>query len=205
MYDFRRNKLGYGENRLVKLNDVNIVPEANVKYLGVVLQCDLKWKNQIEAMVKKSSAVMYHLKRLASLMSNKSILQFPNKKQFIITIPKGLVLAKGWEQGEKIEYASVVWCWGLDLKDKTLLERQQRLACKMLHVNETSLSTLEERRISSCIAKYNKLENSEQSILCQFICSRLPRSGKYQLKYVSTDRCKNSFFYYTPIAINKNQ
>jgi len=37
-------------------------------------------------------------------MSNKSILQFPNKKQFMITIPKGLVLAKGWKQGDKLEF-----------------------------------------------------------------------------------------------------
>ncbi len=37
-------------------------------------------------------------------MSNKSILQFPNKKQFIITIPKGLVLAKGWKQGDGLEF-----------------------------------------------------------------------------------------------------
>jgi bifunctional DNA-binding transcriptional regulator/antitoxin component of YhaV-PrlF toxin-antitoxin module len=37
-------------------------------------------------------------------MSNKSILQFPNKQQFIITVPKGLVLAKGWKQGDKLEF-----------------------------------------------------------------------------------------------------
>lgn len=33
-------------------------------------------------------------------MSNQSKLQFPNKKQFIITIPKSLVLAKGWKKGD---------------------------------------------------------------------------------------------------------
>lgn len=38
------------------------------------------------------------------MASNKSILQFPNKKQFIITVPKGLVLAKGWKQGDNIEF-----------------------------------------------------------------------------------------------------
>ena len=38
------------------------------------------------------------------MASNKSILQFPNKKQFIITLPKGLVLAKGWKQGDLIEF-----------------------------------------------------------------------------------------------------
>ena len=37
-------------------------------------------------------------------MSNKSILQFPNKKQNIVTLPKGLVLAKGWKQGDKLEF-----------------------------------------------------------------------------------------------------
>lgn len=37
-------------------------------------------------------------------MSNKSILQFPNKQQFIVTVPKGLVLAKGWKQGDGLEF-----------------------------------------------------------------------------------------------------
>ena len=37
-------------------------------------------------------------------MSNKSKLQFPNKKQYIITMPKGLVLAKGWKKGDLLEF-----------------------------------------------------------------------------------------------------
>ena len=37
-------------------------------------------------------------------MSNKCILQFPNKQQFIITIPKGLVEAKGWKKGNRLEF-----------------------------------------------------------------------------------------------------
>ena len=36
---------------------------------------------------------------------NESILQNPNKKQFILTIPKGLVLAKGWKKGDKIRFS----------------------------------------------------------------------------------------------------
>ncbi|MCK4522240.1 MAG: AbrB/MazE/SpoVT family DNA-binding domain-containing protein [Nanoarchaeota archaeon] len=38
-------------------------------------------------------------------MGNKSILQYPNKKQFIITLPKGLVLAKEWKQGDTLEFS----------------------------------------------------------------------------------------------------
>lgn len=37
-------------------------------------------------------------------MANKTILQYPNKKQFMITVPKGLVLAKGWKRGDKLEF-----------------------------------------------------------------------------------------------------
>lgn len=37
-------------------------------------------------------------------MANKSVLQFPNKKQYIITIPKGLVMAKEWKKGDKLEF-----------------------------------------------------------------------------------------------------
>ena len=37
-------------------------------------------------------------------MANTSKLQYPNKKQYIITFPKGLVLAKGWKQGDKLEF-----------------------------------------------------------------------------------------------------
>lgn len=37
-------------------------------------------------------------------MSNKSLLQYPNKKQYIITVPKGLVLAKGWKKGDPLEF-----------------------------------------------------------------------------------------------------
>ena len=37
-------------------------------------------------------------------MANKTILQYPNKKQFIVTIPKGLVLAKGWKRGDRLEF-----------------------------------------------------------------------------------------------------
>ncbi len=39
------------------------------------------------------------------MSSNKSILQFPNKKQFIITVPMGLVLAKDWKKGDTLEFS----------------------------------------------------------------------------------------------------
>lgn len=37
-------------------------------------------------------------------MANKTKLQYPNKKQYVITIPKSLVLAKGWKKGNMLEF-----------------------------------------------------------------------------------------------------
>ena len=50
-------------------------------------------------------------------MSNKSILQFPNKKQFIVTFPKGLVLAKGWKKGDTLEFL-------IDNKGEIIIKKQ---------------------------------------------------------------------------------
>ena len=47
---------------------------------------------------------IYLKKEIYLKMSNKSILQNPNKKQFIITLPKSLVLAKGWKKGCILEF-----------------------------------------------------------------------------------------------------
>ena len=36
--------------------------------------------------------------------ANRSRLQFPNKKQYTVTIPKSLVAAKGWKKGDDLEF-----------------------------------------------------------------------------------------------------
>jgi len=51
-------------------------------------------------------------------MSNKSILQYPNKKQFMVTFPKGLVLAKGWKQGDTLEFS-------IDNKGEIIVKKQR--------------------------------------------------------------------------------
>jgi len=44
-------------------------------------------------------------------------LQFDNNQQFKITLPKPIVLAKGWKKGDKIEIS-------LDDKNHTILTRK---------------------------------------------------------------------------------
>jgi len=49
-------------------------------------------------------------------MPAKSKLQFPNNKQYLVTIPKSLVEAKGWKKGDTIEFY-------FDAKGKLVLDR----------------------------------------------------------------------------------
>ncbi len=37
-------------------------------------------------------------------MGNRSKLQFPNGKQFMTTLPKALIDAKGWKKGDILEF-----------------------------------------------------------------------------------------------------
>lgn len=37
-------------------------------------------------------------------MSNQSVIQLRNQRQFVITLPKGLVLAKAWKRGDELKF-----------------------------------------------------------------------------------------------------
>lgn len=50
------------------------------------------------------------------MAGNRSRLQYPNKKQFTITIPKSLVAAKGWKKGDDLEFV-------LDDKGQIILKK----------------------------------------------------------------------------------
>ena len=102
----------------------------------------------------------------------------------------------------RMEYASSVWHWGLSSSQRKKLERQQKYFCKMLRIDNECL-TLEDRRTKSCVKKYNTLEK-QKHVLSKFICKRLPRTNKFRLKIVKTERCRRSFFYKTPVEINDN-
>jgi bifunctional DNA-binding transcriptional regulator/antitoxin component of YhaV-PrlF toxin-antitoxin module len=54
------------------------------------------------------------------MSSNKSILQFPNEKQFVVTFPKGLVLAKGWKKGDTLEFS-------IDTKGEINIKKCQKM------------------------------------------------------------------------------
>ena len=104
-----------------------------------------------------------------------------------------------------LEYASNIWTWGLSSAQKETLQKQDNFAKKMLGIRNLGIlcGNLEERRVTKCVKRYQELENNNSnSILNDFICTRLPRTGHYRTLRATTERCKNSFFFRTPILIN---
>lgn len=63
------------------------------------------WKkaDELEFVLDDSGSLIIK-KAAKGALSNKSILQFPNDKQFILTLPKDLVLAKCWKKGDRLEF-----------------------------------------------------------------------------------------------------
>jgi len=59
----------------------------------------------LHVIITKALYISTFIYTYTRMSANKSTLQFPNKKQFIVTVPKGLVLAKGWKQGDTIEFS----------------------------------------------------------------------------------------------------
>ena len=186
VFNFKRKNLTFDENRHITLNGVEVIPEKNVKYLGLNISNNLKWSLHVDAMVKRTSSAMYNLRRLAGFITDRQI--FTNVYCSLLR--------------PILEYASTVWTWGVNTEEKTLLERQQKIACRIMQIDREQLPSLEKRRVTTCLEKYKRLENCNSHILNEFICDKLEMTGYYRLKNVKTERCKRSFFYYTPIAAN---
>ena len=98
------------------------------------------------------------------------------------------------------EYASTVWHLGLNVKQKKKLQRQENFALKMLGIKLNY--TLDQRRVEKCCNKYNQIESQSSNVLFNFISQKLPRSGHYRVPKCNTERCKNSFFFKTPVLLN---
>ena len=102
-----------------------------------------------------------------------------------------------------MEYAMTVWNFALTKEQQAKLERQEKIATRMMGIRLTEGQNLRERHEKTCLEKYAKIEKSEQSILQTFICQRLQRSGQYRLHKVTTSRFQNSFFVKTPALLNQ--
>ena len=189
--DFGKAQLPPAELRLGEqvLNEVEVV-----KVLGLLLQANLKWDEQVNAMVSKV---------------NKRIFMLRTLKQFNLPCRDLMLVYTGYIR-PVVEYGVPVWHPGLSKQHTARLERVQKRALKLilgtqyvsyaqaLHV--TKLKSLESRRHDLCLRFAQALQNSPE--FSDWLPSQ--RQNKYQnsLRRVTTYpeiKCRTDRYKRSPI------
>ena len=78
---------------------------------------DLSWDKHVNSIISKTVAKMYHFRKFASVI--RDTLMCDKMYTSIIRL--------------QMEYAAVVWHWGLKVKDREKLARQEKLVGQILH------------------------------------------------------------------------
>ena len=71
IFDFRKIQ---NDKAPVIINNTSVKQVPSYKYLGVIIQNNLKWNEHVTAQVKKADQRMYHVRRLSKLKIDNEIL-----------------------------------------------------------------------------------------------------------------------------------
>ena len=71
IFDFRKI---HNDKTPIIINNTSVKQVPSYKYLGVIIQNNLKWNEHVTAQVKKADQRMYHVRRLSKLKIDKEIL-----------------------------------------------------------------------------------------------------------------------------------
>ena len=64
IFDFRKIQ---NDKAPIIINNTSVKQVPSYKYLGVIIQNNLKWKEHVTAQVKKADQMMYHVRRLIKI------------------------------------------------------------------------------------------------------------------------------------------
>ena len=71
IFDFRKIQ---NDKAPIIINNTSVKQVPSYKYLGVIIQNNLKWNEHVTAQVKKADQRMYHVRRLSKLKIDNEIL-----------------------------------------------------------------------------------------------------------------------------------
>ncbi|KAI8508610.1 hypothetical protein Bbelb_137090 [Branchiostoma belcheri] len=180
------------------ISEQTLVTVTCIKVLGLTIQNNLKWDQQVDSMVKSSNRRLYMVRRL---------------KRFGVSVPD-LVSVYTVYVRPLLEYAVPVWHPALTTKQSKTLERIQTRACKIILGSQYSsynmalttlnLSSLADRRRELCRAFAESLLNSDswdsgqEPFIPQSPCSRCERfdaldSIEFNIKHYSRKKQVHAF------------
>ena len=175
--DFRQKKPNTDS---VEIKGEKVEKVKTYKYLGVVFDDKLSWREHADTTARKIHSRMYCLRKLRSFNVSQKILQM------FYTAVIGSVLTFGMS------------CWGgnLSKQDKGRLDKLIRKAGGVIGRKQDDLGTLHDRVV---IRKYHKImSDNTHPLREEFESRKTERSNRFRLPATRTTRYKQSFI---PTAI----
>ena len=143
----------------------------SVRFLGVILESDLKWSGHVKLIERKCSQRMYILRRIKSFTSNEEFLMIFN----------GLVISL-------IEYACPAFV-GLTNRQSFSLDRIQRRCLRIKGITAPEDLSLRRSRFSLKVLR----DITEAKTVIRFLVPDLLPSGRTSVPYCRTSLRRNSF------------
>ena len=170
IFDFRR---GSSKMSNIKINQQEVQKVTEFKYLGLVIDSDLKFKSHTANVIKKSSQRLYILRKLNS---------FNVKATIMVYLYKSLVLSI-------LTFGISIWYGGCGVKEKAKLQRVVREASGIVGQKLDTLghahSTAVDRKAFAIITQRRHPLREEFNIL--------PSGKRYRELRCRTNRHKSTF------------
>ena len=176
--DRRKNQ---NNKTAVTINNKPVTIVKSYKYLGVVIQDNLKWNEHVEAQSKKANQRMYHVRRLKKLKIDSKILCL-----FYNSVISSVLV-----------YAIPSWYDACDTPLKGKISKFHVKVCKMTDVSVHELIEQPSNVCSKkCLSLITKIVNDHDHALHNYI-TVLPH-GRLRTVKCKTERLRKTFL---PVAI----
>ena len=147
------------------------------KYLGIVLDKKLTWKQNTDSIMKKTKPHLYCLRKLRTFYVHNTLLQL-----FYTYIERGSTLTFG------------LACWGGNLlkQDRDTFNRIIKTASLAIRKEQEDIAAIHEHKT---LSKINKILNDKTYPFYPiYIQQGIERSGRFRLPRIRTNRYMKSFF-----------
>ena len=176
--DMRRNQ---NSKAPITINNSSVATVQSYKYLGVIIQDNLKWTEHVEAQTKKANKRMYYVQRLRKLKIDSSIISL-----FYNSVISSVLV-----------YAIPCWYEACDKKLKGSLSKFHDKVCKMTDVSvHGSIEQPSNVHAKKCVSLISKILNDSNHTMHQHIIV-LPH-GHLRTVKCRTERLRSTFF---PVAV----
>jgi len=173
LFDFRRVK---PEIRPVCIDDTNVDVVKTYKYLGVNIECNLKWEELVIAHVKKANKRLYHLRCLRKLSVDSTL----------------MCLCYNSLISSVLLYAVSVWYGSCGVQLRKDIAKTRKRAARIIGCSGNHLTDPDSTHRNRCVTLAKKIINDELHPLHQYY-RLLPHGRRYAALRCRTARFKDTF------------